>query len=182
MLAKAAPIAVASVNWPEIRRLSQLADCMGGLHHSQRPSADPIAVHFPELYSIARNKNESVAGVMSTRPLNVYFRRAIVGKYLKDWLKVVAEVILVSLTNQNDSFVWEAQKNGIFSVNSMYKSIMYRDVIPKNDMIWKLKVIFRGTFWARQWSSLLKEEDGQRVKDGCMILEKRVSSFFAMKG
>jgi hypothetical protein len=42
-----------------------------------------------------------------------------------------------------------------------------------------LQVIFRGTFWARQWSSLLKEEDGQRVKDGCMILEKRVSSFFA---
>ena len=276
---------------------------MGGLHHSQRPSVDPIAAHFPELYSIARNKNESVAGVMSTRPLNVSFRRAIVGKYLKDWLKVVAEVILVSLTNQNDSSVWEAQKNGLFSVNSMYKFIMYRDVIPKNDMIWKLKVplkikiflwylrsgviltkdnlvkrkwkgsvkccfcdsnesiqhlffdcplarfmwnavfisfgihpprnvasllgnwlrgvqpklktqvfvgvaalcwavwlcrndvvfngsntnfllqvIFRGTFWARQWSSLLKEEDGQRVKDGCMILEKRVSSFFAMRG
>nr|ABA95978.2 retrotransposon protein, putative, unclassified [Oryza sativa Japonica Group] len=54
----------------------------------------PFAARFPELYNIARNKNESVAGVMSTRPLNVSFRRAIVGKYLKDWLKVVAEVIL----------------------------------------------------------------------------------------
>ena len=110
----------------------------------------PFATRFPELYSIVRNKNELVAGVMSTGPLNVSFRRAIVGKYLKDWLKVVAKVILVSLTNQNDSFVWEAQKNGLFSVNSMYKSIMYRDVIPKNDMIWKLKVplkikIFFGT-------------------------------------
>ncbi|KAF2926469.1 hypothetical protein DAI22_06g130200 [Oryza sativa Japonica Group] len=46
----------------------------------------------------------------------------------------------------------------------------------------KSKVIFRGTFWARQWSLLLKEEDGQKVREGCLILEKRVSGFFAMKG
>ena len=60
-----------------------------------------------------RNKNESVAGVTSTRFLSVFFRRVIVEKYLKDWLKVVAEVILLRLTNQNDSFVQEAKKKAL---------------------------------------------------------------------
>jgi hypothetical protein len=54
--------------------------------------------------------------------------------------------------------------------------------LETNKKAMNIQVIFRGTFWARQWSLLLKEEDGQKVREGCLILEKRVSGFFAMKG
>jgi hypothetical protein len=53
---------------------------------------------------------------------------------------VVSKVISIKLTEQNGTFLWEIQKNGRFSVNSMYKAIMYREVVPKKDMIWKLRI------------------------------------------
>nr|ABF96840.1 retrotransposon protein, putative, LINE subclass [Oryza sativa Japonica Group] len=62
------------------------------------------------------------------------------GSYLKAWLEVVSKVISIKLTEQNGTFLWEIQKNGRFSVNSMYKAIMYREVVPKKDMIWKLRI------------------------------------------
>ena len=34
-----------------------------------------------------------------------------------------------------------------------------------------LQVIFRGTFWIRQWSLLSKEEEGRMMKEGCKRLE-----------
>nr|CAE05420.1 OSJNBa0035I04.8 [Oryza sativa Japonica Group]CAE05959.1 OSJNBb0088C09.18 [Oryza sativa Japonica Group]CAH66490.1 OSIGBa0076I14.11 [Oryza sativa] len=100
----------------------------------------PFAARYPALYNLVINKNESVAVVMSKRPLKVSFRRAMVGHNLKAWLEVVSKVISIKLTEQNGTFLWEIQKNGCFSVNSMYKAIMYREVVPKKDMIWKLRI------------------------------------------
>ena len=39
----------------------------------------PFKVTFPSLYNLVRNKGATVAHVLSTSPLNVTFRRALVG-------------------------------------------------------------------------------------------------------
>lgn len=45
-----------------------------------------------------------------------------------------------------------------------------------------MQVIFRGTHWARLWSLLLKEEDGNMLKNYCKVLEMRVLEFFSNYG
>jgi hypothetical protein len=44
----------------------------------------------------------SVAQVLSTAPLNVSFRRALVGKNWEDWLDLVGKVMTVTLTEHKD--------------------------------------------------------------------------------
>jgi hypothetical protein len=41
-----------------------------------------------------------------------------------------------------------------------------------------LQVIFRGTYWIRQWSLLSKEEERRMMKDGCRQLEGVALQFF----
>ena len=45
-----------------------------------------------------------------------------------------------------------------------------------------VQVIFKGTYWARQWSLLLKEDDRDKVKEGCTLLEGRILDFFSKHG
>jgi hypothetical protein len=63
---------------------------------------DPLMAVFPNLYSIVRRKNMSVAQVLSTTPINVSFRRALVGKNWEDWLDLVGKVMTVTLTEHKD--------------------------------------------------------------------------------
>lgn len=95
---------------------------------------------YPSLYNLVRNKNEVVAKVVGRVPLNVSFRRAIVGDNLHAWHEIVANVVDLSLKGQKDVFFWEANKNGTFTVNSMYKKLMYGNVIPRKSFIWKLRL------------------------------------------
>ena len=60
---------------------------------------------FPALYNIVRKKSASVITVLSTTPLNMAFRRYLVGVNLQAWYDVVAMVANVQLTNQRDHFV-----------------------------------------------------------------------------
>nr|CAE04079.2 OSJNBb0032D24.9 [Oryza sativa Japonica Group] len=43
-------------------------------------------------------------------------------------------------------------------------------------------VIFKGTYWAQQWSLLLKEEDGHKLNEYCKMLEVRVIELYAKYG
>ena len=56
-----------------------------------------MKLKFPELYRIARKKNQTMADVVSTRPLNISFRRALVGEKLRMWIKLVSLVLNVGL-------------------------------------------------------------------------------------
>jgi hypothetical protein len=40
---------------------------------------EPLMIKYPALYNLVRKKNVSVAQVLSTTPLNISFRRALVG-------------------------------------------------------------------------------------------------------
>ena len=40
---------------------------------------------YPSLYKVVRNPHATVASVMATRPLNLYFRRVLVDNKLVEW-------------------------------------------------------------------------------------------------
>jgi len=65
----------------------------------------PLKYIFPALYNIVREKSASVRTVLSMAPLNIAFRRSLVGVNLQAWHDAVAMAINVQLTNQRDHFV-----------------------------------------------------------------------------
>ncbi|WVZ51657.1 hypothetical protein U9M48_002779 [Paspalum notatum var. saurae] len=95
---------------------------------------------FLSLYNIARKKHILVANVVSATPLNISFRRALVGDNLLKWNDLVAKVAFVQLDNYNDSIHWTLSKHGFFSVQSMYKFFVNQMALPLNKSLWKLRL------------------------------------------
>jgi hypothetical protein len=52
----------------------------------------PLKDTYSSLYHIARDKHVTVSKVLSSRPLNISFRRSLVGNNLILWLQLVARV------------------------------------------------------------------------------------------
>jgi hypothetical protein len=52
----------------------------------------PLKLIFPTLYNIVRRKNVSISSVLSMTPLNVAFRRSLMGANLQSWYNMVAMV------------------------------------------------------------------------------------------
>jgi hypothetical protein len=71
---------------------------------------------YLSLYNIVRKKNTTVTQVLSTTPLIVSFRRALVGENWANWLCVVGSILTIRLNEQKDSFIWTVSKN--FSVKT----------------------------------------------------------------
>jgi hypothetical protein len=95
---------------------------------------------FPSLFSITRKKHISVASVFSTVPLNVSFRRGLVGNNLNEWHNLVARVANTRLSNMEDKFIWGLHQNGLFSVKSMYLASISDNRVSLDLTIRKLKV------------------------------------------
>ena len=64
----------------------------------------PLKSLFPALYNIIRRKGVSVRTVLSMTPLNVAFKRSLVGANLQAWHEAVAMIADVQLTDQKDYF------------------------------------------------------------------------------
>jgi len=101
---------------------------------------EPLMRLFPDLYRIVRKKGVSVASVINSTPLNISFRRGIVGARLEEWLRLVSLVLPVSLNNNKDIFTWQLKKDGKFSTQSLYRDIMIGDKIGGKHMFWKAKL------------------------------------------
>jgi hypothetical protein len=80
-----------------------------------------LQTFFPMLYDIVWKKSAIVVLLFGTNPLNVSFRRHLVGNNLIAWQTIVAMVSNVQLTGQHDTFSWASQQDGKFSVPSMYR-------------------------------------------------------------
>ena len=65
-----------------------------------------------------------VKEVFSTTPLNISFRRALVGDKLHDWLRIVDMLLNIILQEGRDNFTWSLQANGCFTVYDMYKNLV----------------------------------------------------------
>jgi hypothetical protein len=72
----------------------------------------PLKDTYPSLYHIARDKHVTVSKVLSSRPLNISFRRYLVDNNLNFWLHLVARVSNVVLVDDKDYFKWRLTKSG----------------------------------------------------------------------
>ena len=50
----------------------------------------PFKAKYPSLFTVVRDPHVTVAKVLATRPLNLYFRRALVDNKLVEWQNLVA--------------------------------------------------------------------------------------------
>jgi hypothetical protein len=99
---------------------------------------EPLRLTYPSLYNIVRKKNATVAQVLSTSPLNVSFRRAVVGENWNRWLILVGSLMNVQLSANRDLFVWTKSKT--FSVHAMYNDLMLGEGVPFDISSWKVKI------------------------------------------
>jgi hypothetical protein len=76
---------------------------------------------YSSLYNIARKKHISIAHVFRSAPLNIMFRRALVGDKLQRWNELVAKIAFVQLDDQRDSIKWNLTKQGTFTGNQCTK-------------------------------------------------------------
>ena len=58
----------------------------------------PFKVQYPSLYNLVCKKSDTVANVFETIPLNISFRRALVGHNLVSWHSLVSHLVNIQLT------------------------------------------------------------------------------------
>jgi hypothetical protein len=89
---------------------------------------------FPTLFNIVRRKQDSVAQVLSSSPLNISFRRNLVGVNLRYWHKIVASLHDVNLLEERDVSVWGLNTSGSFTVKFMYVALINNGVRVSQDI------------------------------------------------
>jgi hypothetical protein len=100
----------------------------------------PFKVQYPSLYNLVCKKSDTVANVFETIPLNISFRRALVGHNLVSWHSLVSRLVNIQLTNEKDVLKWNLTSSGLFSVKSMYGALLNNPQVFYNKALWKLKV------------------------------------------
>uniref|UniRef100_A0A453JLI5 Reverse transcriptase zinc-binding domain-containing protein n=2 Tax=Aegilops tauschii subsp. strangulata TaxID=200361 RepID=A0A453JLI5_AEGTS len=63
----------------------------------------PLALQYPTLYNIVQRKEDYVGIVFQNIPLNIQFRRTLVGERWTAWMHLVRRLIEVRLSNVPDS-------------------------------------------------------------------------------
>ena len=69
-------------------------------------------------------KDELVASVLGDSPLNILFRRALLGDKSTKWTHLVSRLMSINLTQILDSFWWRLTIDDVFTVKSMYADVM----------------------------------------------------------
>jgi hypothetical protein len=75
-----------------------------------------------------RQKDDTIAKVMETSPLNVAFKRDLSGQRLVSWHALLQRLANIQLQPGHDEFCRHLHKNGKFSVASMYNALILPDV------------------------------------------------------
>jgi hypothetical protein len=100
-------------------------------------------------------------------PLNVSFRRALVGDNWAKWLQLVESIIKVRLGEQTDSFIWTKSKS--FTVKAMYNNLVVGNASHLN-MDGKAKVPLKiKIFLLYLWKGVILTKDNlaKRQWKGC---------------
>uniref|UniRef100_A0A453QWL8 Uncharacterized protein n=1 Tax=Aegilops tauschii subsp. strangulata TaxID=200361 RepID=A0A453QWL8_AEGTS len=76
------------------------------------------------MYRIVQRHDALVATIMQSIPLNIQFRRALVGDRWESWLHLVSRLMEVQLSHQPDQLCWLLTRFGEFTVKSMYIDVI----------------------------------------------------------
>jgi hypothetical protein len=107
---------------------------------------------------------------MGVIPLNIGFRRALVGYRWDRWVHLVTRLMEVHLSDSNDVFKWNLTASGLFSVKSMYLDLLDAPVGNFKKYIWKIKVPLkiRIFLWFLQKKVILTKDNlKKRNWQGC---------------
>ena len=74
----------------------------------------PLATQYPSLYNFVQHKEAYVAAVLQSNPINIQFRRSLVGDRWEAWLHLVRRLMDVNLSDESDSIHWKLTTNDIF--------------------------------------------------------------------
>ena len=83
-----------------------------------------LALQYPSLYNIVQRKEDYVATVLNSVPLNIRFRRSLVGEHWDAWLQLVCRLMDIQLSDQADTIRCNLTSPGVFSVKSMYLDLI----------------------------------------------------------
>ena len=100
----------------------------------------PLKVIYPNLFNIVRKRKALVKDVMNGNLPNLSFRRAIVGVKRVEWHNLSTLLASIPLGHSKDKFLWGPHRNGVFSVQSMYRLLMNTPTLTHNMLLWKLKI------------------------------------------
>jgi hypothetical protein len=100
----------------------------------------PLATQYPSLYNSVQRKDAYVASVLQSVPLNIHFRRSLVGDRWDVWLHLVRRLMNIHLSDEPDAFHWKLSVSGAFSVKSMHLDLIDSGPISKALHIWKVKL------------------------------------------
>jgi hypothetical protein len=100
----------------------------------------PLASQYPSLFNIVQHRNVTVAQVLAHSPLNIRFRRLLIGQKWTAWLHLCQRLMAVQLSDEPDRFIWKLTPSGSFSVKSMYEDLMNDPTPFARKYLWKIKV------------------------------------------
>uniref|UniRef100_A0A453QAK0 Uncharacterized protein n=1 Tax=Aegilops tauschii subsp. strangulata TaxID=200361 RepID=A0A453QAK0_AEGTS len=80
------------------------------------------------MYRIVHCRDALVAMIMQAIPLNIQFRRVLVGDRWEAWLHLVRRLMEVQLHHQPDQLCWKLTRSGQFTVKSMYIDVINSSV------------------------------------------------------
>ena len=99
----------------------------------------PLSEQYPCLYNIVGHKQQTVAEVFSSTPINFSWRRDLIGPKLTAWNDLFSRIANLRFTQKQDVFHWNLDPKGQFSVKSHYLALIHQDIPYLNKLIWKTK-------------------------------------------
>jgi hypothetical protein len=100
----------------------------------------PLSLQYLSLYNIVQRKNELVSTVLAHPPMNIGFRRTFNDYKYNLWLHLCQRLMSIHLSNEPNTFVWNLNESGLFSVKSMYLDLMNGHTRFLRKYLWKIKV------------------------------------------
>ena len=101
------------------------------------PRYDPNIHHSTTLFN---RKMFRLAMCYPVPPLNISFKRALIGDKWDAWSHLCHRLMEVQLLDTDDTFVWNLTANGIFTVKSLYEDSLNGHTRFLRKDLWKLKI------------------------------------------
>ena len=87
------------------------------------------------------DKDDTVATIMRSTPLNISFRRPIIGPKLHAWNELILRIANLQLSSQKDIFRGNLNKSGLFTVKSFYGALISNFQVPIRNLFGKISSV-----------------------------------------